>query len=230
MDTNATTPNRIRTTREVNETVKNVHLEGEVLKIKKIITTYEVVKEISSGISNSIKILSRNKIEEKKETLQFPLVKVTKEMLTEYRKRGISSFVLKIEDDLFYTEIPENINFMSHNIVGPHKCAMSGQECNRLSAASDENGGCEKVRNRATCIERYPWIKKGFETFNTKHNVFCVGECEHYEKCPPRKRPTAAEINATRIGLAQFVWPDVETLGDVKKRVEKNKRMGNMRR
>lgn len=112
----------------------------------------------------------------------FPLIEVTPEMLADYRKKGISSFVLKVEGKLFYSAIPNNISFVSSTILGSHKCAIAGHECHRLSTASDEEGGCEKVRNCSNYIERYPWITTGYETFNTKHDSFVVVNCLHYMK------------------------------------------------
>ena len=61
--------------------------------------------------------------------------------------------------------------------------------CQRLTAASDKNGGCGKVRAYSRCIERFDWITLGYETFNTANNdVFFVGECMNYIKANTSKK------------------------------------------
>lgn len=232
MNTNATTPKtekKFKTTKEVSEVTKNIVLEGvETLRAEKFTTTFEVVRELHPKPNQPFRVVSKKQIDEKVEPLCFPLIEVTPEMLADYRKKGISSFVLKVEGKLFYSAIPNNISFVSSTILGSHKCAVAGHECHRLSAASDEEGGCEKVRNCSNYIERYPWITTGYETFNTKHDSFVVVNCLHYEKCPPRKYRRTAEINAVRLSLAQFVWDDVKTLAEVRARKRKNKSNNGM--
>lgn len=227
MNTNATTPKteKFKTTNEVSISTKNIVLEGvKTLRAEKITTTFKVVRELHPKTNQPFKVVSKEQVDEKVEPLNFPLTEVTPEKLANYRKKGVSSFVLKVDGKLYYTAIPDDISFYSSTILGAHQCAVTSHECHRLSAASDEEGGCEKVRNRSNNIERYPWITEGYETFNTKHDSFVVVNCLHYEKCPPRKPRTTAEINKAKLSLAQFVWDDVETLAKVRAKKEKNKR------
>lgn len=215
---------KLKVTKEVTQITKNIVLEGtHNLRAERFTTTYNVVREIPSKPTQSISIVSKKIIDEKVEPLCFHLVEVTPEMLADYRKKGISSFVLKVDGKLYYSEIPNNISFVSSNILGTHKCALAGHECRRLSAASDEKGGCQKVRNCSNRIERYPWITAGYETFNTSHDSFVVVKCLHYEKCPPRKTYSSAEVGALKLGLAQFVWDDVDSLAAVRSRKEKER-------
>lgn len=227
MNTNATTPKtekKFKTTNEVSTATKNIVLEGvKTLRAERFTKTFKVVRELHPKTNQPFKVVSKEQIDEKVEPLNFPLTEVTPEALADYRKKGVSSFVLKVDGKLYYTSIPDDISFVSSTILGAHQCAVAGHECHRLSAASDEEGGCEKVRNRSNNIERYPWITEGYETFNTKHDSFVVVNCLHYEKCPPRKTRTTAEINNARLSLAQFVWDDVKTLAEVRARKEKNK-------
>lgn len=127
------------------------------------------------------KIIALNKLDEIIESLSIDLTEVSLEELATYRKSKIPSFVLKIDGKLYYSSIPEDLNLYPYNIMGKHQCAIVAHECRRLSAASDENGGCEKVRNFSQKIEKYPWITIGYETFNTEHNSFVVLNCLHYE-------------------------------------------------
>jgi len=214
----------LSTTKEVSRAIKNITLEGvKMLRAERITTSYEVVRELHPKTNKPFKTVSKKQIDQKVEPLCFPLIEVTPEMVCDYREMGIPSFVLKVEGKLYYSAIPNNINFVSSEILGQHKCAVVRCECHRLSAASDEEGGCEKVRNRAKYIERYPWITTGYETFNTKHDSFAVVNCLHYEPCPPRKKRTTTEVNAAKLSLAQFVWNDVETLAQSRARAAKNK-------
>ncbi len=227
MNKNATTPKaekKFKTTTEVTKTTKNIVLEGvETLRAEIFTTTFEVISELHPKTNQPFKVVSKKQIDEKVEPLSFPLIEVSPEALADYRKKGVSSFVLKVDGKLYYSAIPDNISFMSSAILGAHQCAVAGHECHRLSAASDEEGGCEKVRNRSNYIERYPWITTGYETFNTKHDSFIVVNCLHYEKCPPRKYRTTAKINEARLSLAQFVWDDVNSLAEVRARKAKYK-------
>lgn len=226
MNTNATTPKtKFKTTNEVSTSTKNIVLEGvKTLRAEKITTTFKVVRELHPKTNQPFKVVSKEQVDEKVEPLNFPLTEVTPKKLANYRKKGVSSFVLKVNGKLYYTAIPDDISFFSSTILGAHQCAVTSHECHRLSAASDEEGGCEKVRNFSNNIERYPWITEGYETFNTKHDSFVVVNCLHYEKCPPRKPRTTAEINQAKLSLAQFVWDDVKTLAKVRAMKEKNKR------
>lgn len=118
----------------------------------------------------------------------FALEEISAEQLEKKRQEKIPSFVLKENEKYYYTQISNNIKFYSSNLLGEHLCGAFGKECSHLSAANDENGGCKKVRMRSRYIEKFPWIKLGYETFNTGINdVFVVCTCEHYESIYNKK-------------------------------------------
>lgn len=174
---------KFETRREQRQVNRNFKLEGvETLIAEKITTTYEVVRKIEH-INNRKELVevSKLKLDEKVQRLTFPLTEVSARAVDGYRREGVPSFVLKKDDKLYYTEIPEDISIENSKLLGVHRCAFAGHECQRLSAAKDEKGGCKKVRDRVKRIERYPWIKVGYETFNTKYDCFIVIECSHYE-------------------------------------------------
>ena len=161
----------------------NCFLNTETLRIEKITSKFDVIYEKKTNI-----VILKKLTDKTVETMSFDLIEITKEELIGFKKTSIPSFVLKEEERYYYSAIPDNINLISSGIF-QHKCAASGKECNRLSAASDEKGGCAKVRDRSNKgIEKYPWIIEGYETFNTRYDSFVVAECLHYEKCPPRKK------------------------------------------
>ena len=121
------------------------------------------------------------KSDEKIEKVSFNLSEISPKEIEKHRKGGKPTFFLKMNDKYYFTEIPESLTFENSKLLGVHRCAFAGHECQRLSAAKDEKGGCKKVRDRVKRIERYPWIKVGYETFNTKYDCFIVIECSHYE-------------------------------------------------
>ena len=219
---NATPALKCRLSKETNS-VKNIVLDGvKALRIDEITTTFEVERELHPLTNQPFRIFSKRQVDENVKTvMSYDLVEVTPEELAVYRKSGIPSFVLKVEGKLYYTSIPSDLNLVGSSILGEHQCAVVGHECKRLSAASDEHGGCAKVRDCCQRIERYPWITKGYETFNTSNNCFLVVQCEHYEKCPPRPKLSATQVQKAKLGLAQLLW-DVESREEVKKRLEKN--------
>lgn len=210
-------PKTVSTTETIS-VVKNIRLDGLTLKADRITTTYQVKRELHPKTNEPFRTLCKKVLNETVDPMSFALAEVTYEKLTEYRMSGIPSFMLKLDGKFYYTRIPNDINFITANILGAHQCAVVKHECSHLTAASDEEGGCAKVRDRSHCIERYPWITRGYETFNTKHDVFVVVNCLHYEKCPPRKKLTTEEVNRLKLSIAQYVWDDVTTLGEVRMR------------
>ena len=120
----------------------------------------------------------------------FELREVDASELEKLRKSGVSGFVLKDDDHCFFAEIPSKFYGLYNTRIfeeDTHKCA----DCKRLSAALDKDGGCAKVRYYARCIERFTWIKKGFETFNTDNDAFVVCSCDNYEKYDGNPYPIA---------------------------------------
>ena len=154
--------------------------------------------------------------------MKYPLAEITLEQIKELRKTDIPSFLLKEDGKYYFAKIPKQLNFTSSNLMGMHCCANSLNTCHHLSAASDEDGGCAKVRGFSRGIERYPWITMGYETFNVCHGCFVVLKCNHFEVAPPRKPVTIKEKNEAKLLLAQFVWDDVDNLTQVRQRIEKN--------
>ena len=202
--------------RNENKNEKVIYTYGNVRLDGTKTLNVDIVKE-----SYNPKTMTRNSAKkESVETKKFTLKEVTKKELIQYRKRGVSSFVMKLEGTLYHTEIPDDLNLMTANILGKHLCAMQNAECARLSAAKDEDGGCKKVRDKSIGIERYPWILTGFETFNTKRDVFVVAKCLHYEKYKPQNKYTQDEIKKAKISIAQYVLDDenITSLAQVKMR------------
>ncbi len=221
MDNTATAP--FVTKDETYVSIKNVRLDDRAALLADEITVVnKVTLSVNEKTGKPDRVVSKQEISTSVKEISFPFRTITVEELKEIRKSHTPSFVLKENDTYYYTVIPTNISFVSSTLFGTHKCASAGKECQHLSAASDEEGGCAKVRERSSCIERYPWIVVGYETFNTGHDSFIVIICQHYEQCLPRSKVSSERFRAAKLGLAQFVWPDVTNQAEVRKRVEKN--------
>ena len=210
------TPRLTKTTVEKNTVVQNIRLEGlKFLRMEKVTTTFRVTRELHPKTKNPMGILTKDEVKREVEHLSFELKKVSEEELASYRIKKVPSFVAKVDGEIFYTKIPKSISFVYAKMMGTHQCGF----CNRLSAASDKEGGCAKVRNRSRGIEKYPWIKTGYETFGTRQDSFVVINCERYQNFPQRKKVELTKLNNLKIGIAQYIWPDVETMADVRMKI-----------
>lgn len=170
----------------LSKELRNFVLEGKVLKADEV--TFEGKRKYAINPKTqraSILVSERKNIKEIN-SISFELVEIEEEELKKMREEGIPYFVLKEHGRLYFSEIPKNVTLTSSKIWGEHKCAIVGKECVRLSAKSDEEGGCEKVRNCSKMIENYPWITIGYETVNTAEDCFGVIECRHYKRIPLR--------------------------------------------
>ena len=121
--------------------------------------------------------------------LVIPLTEVSKEELEKIRQSTVPSFILKKDERYYYCKITDELSFAPSFVGQKHHKCFSKKMCRHLSAAPDQEGGCAKVRNKAHFIERYPWITMGYETINCARcdDTFFVGNCNHFEECPPRK-------------------------------------------
>ena len=196
-----------------NETVyTNIRLEDSKLKTSVVTYCYEITKSYNPKKATKYEISSKKEISKKVEDLIFNLVPISANKLADYRRDKIPSFVLSKSGKFFWTKIPKDISLYSSKLLGAHKCSEAKHECRRLSAASDELGGCAKVRNHATGIENYPWIVLGYETFATANDSFVVVDCKHYELCSPKKMVSAEKRMRAKLGIYQYVWEDVNSI------------------
>lgn len=142
----------------------------------------------------------------KKNIAKIPndLQSVTKEQLLRIRKEGVPVFVLKIGNKLFYTKIHKMFN--TAGILGNvHMCSVNSITCARLSAASDANGGCQKVRDigKAKRIEKYDFILLGYEFANVKNDCLVVGVCKNFKEAR-QKKFSFKEKSERKLGLACY--------------------------
>lgn len=198
-------------------------LDGVItLKIQNITIVSKVIRKINPETNNMYIFSKKNLHKSVKTIMSIELMEVTAEELAVYRKSKISSFVLKINNKLYYASIPNDISFASYTILGPHKCALIDHECKRLSAASDKDGGCKKVREFSQCIEKYSWITTGYETFNTKYDCFVVVNCLHYQENTHRKPLEKKKLRKACMNLTQYLWSDLATEEEIQNQINKD--------
>ena len=157
-----------------------------------------------------------------KKVKEIHFEEITSSEIEEKRSSGIPGFIVKDNGNYYYAQIPQGMKFTG-NVLGQHMCVPTSDcVCARLSAKPDEEGGCAKVRDRISHIEKYDWITQGYETFNTNQDCLIVKECSHYTPNAPRVHYTPKELEALKIGIAQFVWDDVTSMAEVRERTRKN--------
>lgn len=161
---------------ETKKSVPNIVFDYSSLQlyVRRTIYTYKVTRD------NQNSIVSRKKVSSYIEENTYQLSEVSSRQLKSYRSAGKPGLVLKEENHLYYAPIP-NLNLVSSTLLGRHKCSIYNCECAHLTAASDELGGCEKVRRHSTGIEKLHFIQLGYETFNCTFNCFVVIKCNHYK-------------------------------------------------
>lgn len=214
-----------KVTQEVNLDTENMNLV-----VRSIVTEYEVVKKLNPK-TKKMKLQGKRQISFHTVTDLISLVPITVPEIKKLRQTSQPTFILKRYGKYFYSEVPADMNFLTSKIVGSHKCALFNKECTHLSPASDADGGCAKVREKSTGIEKYPWILEGYEAFNMEHDVFSVVTCDHYERSPKRhyRKLTPLESRVAQTALAQYLWDGI-SLEDVRKKIthaeESNEKFG----
>ncbi len=155
-------------------------------------------------------------IKDDKEIIDFPLRKVEKKEILQLRYSGRPGFILKLGDDLYYGDITADVRIYNNlENFEKHMCAT----CNRCRAASDNMGGCQKVRDilpddsamskkkkiaEDKRIEKYDFVKIGYETFNCKAEVLGIVKCTHYKKIRPRQAMDFQTLNELRGSLEEL--------------------------
>lgn len=143
---------------------------------------YSIIN-IDGTESISIRYKTKAEGEKKIEILNFTLLPISAKEIKLLRKDTSKAYlILKKGNSLYFTEIPEKMRLFSQSLY-VHKC----NNCSRLSAAPDCEGGCAKVRNLARYIENYDFITNGIETINLLDTSLIVNECSNFEKIVPRK-------------------------------------------
>ena len=152
---------------------------------------------------------------------------VSKEEIEELRETHDLIFILKLEDEFYYVPLPcpELSKLLSHSVFERNVCSYGNEECerkkdmtcNRLLAASDVNGGCAMVRdifrscyrgNDITVaekqIEKYDFIKYGFQYCGYASESLIVIECRNYETPDEKPKLEIKQISRLKRSLREF--------------------------
>ena len=121
-------------------------------------------------------------------TKAYTVTEVTPEEIQAFRKAKIPSLVIKLDGKLYHARVTSDSSITST------PCHLCG-ECCHLIALSTEDGGCPKVVAKSRRIERFDFIKKGYETSFTAKDSFIVMECDCFEKNAPRVKKDIAGEN-----------------------------------
>lgn len=208
---------------EVREIRKTIKVSNGVIltdDMSAIIVQFEeqycrLLVEISSKNGKPISIISRDVLESVNKNKRYELKKVCENELKKLRKTHAPALIIKMNGVCYWGELDsscERLDFMNRFKLGyMHYCATAGKECARLSAASDECGGCAKVRDRGNAkrIEKYPWITDGYQTVNIRIPVFFVSRCNHYVLATPGRFLPKEKINEMKLGIAQYMYPEI---------------------
>ena len=165
---------------------------------KKLIV--ETVRNNNQEIINSNEISS-----ELLSTENFHLEAVSKTVLKNLRLSGSPILVYKIEDQYYVAFINKKIQLLK-SAVGSLKSHLC-PNCKRFSAACDPKG-CLKVRDEFLFIERYPFIRTGYQVVNAPQNVFVVQNCSNFEQADKQKPEQYSE--SSFLCLADYVWSGIE--------------------
>ena len=126
---------------------------------------------------------------------RFPLSEVSGKDLAKLRKKCQDGFILRIGNNLYFTELPEDFRTITkiENAGNRHLCA----DCPCSTMAK-----CPKFINRSRYLEDYDFISFGFEIFSKASikETFVVSQCELFEK---RERKEREPISLERFDRAK---------------------------
>ena len=168
-----------------------------------------------------------------KKVVEYEFHEATLKELLQHRMSGNPGVVYKEEDKVYYSDLQPDTEFCFVGANWKHICGKSGIECKHLSTASDECGGCAKVRDvflstyavknarsliNAKMLEKYDFVKQGIEVFNSQNFILNISVCSNYEKVEPR------EATTLELTEPQKMWAEI----DKKQKAEEyNKRYSN---
>lgn len=189
---------------------------GVKLTKYRVVEEYEVIRETDKSLGIIDKFVSSTVISTTKHVVsEYPMKSIELDEVQELRNNKKAGLLVKIDDQYYYAKITPGMKFTSDVLLGPHMCS----DCKRMSANTDERGGCAKVRNyRCNHIEKYGFITEGYESFNTHQNCLVVVKCANYEKNQTFKQPSESAKNSAKLSLAQYVWPDVKSMDEVREK------------
>lgn len=128
------------------------------------------------------------------------LQEISKSDITALRKSKKPGIIVKMDSIYYYAELCDRCVIIECDAI--HKCAT----CEHITAASDENGGCPKVRDLRKRIEEYDRILWGYQVFNAYYADVSVYVCWNYERFDKRKKTNNKEFAKLMDGLKDYYF------------------------
>lgn len=186
------------------------------------ITTENVTRYYSEKRRNPEEVTLKRLVTESDSQLDsFKLREIPVSKLDVLRAQKIPCFILKDNGKYFYTVVPNDLKLIG-TLKVEHRCAPRTAICKRMSTLPDCDGGCRKVRASSKHIEDYPWITAGYETVNTQIECFVVINCGHQDLIDVKGKKHEKVPGDVMLELASFLWNDVDSVGKLIERIEKN--------
>lgn len=118
-------------------------------------------------------------------------------VLRKGKKPGI---IVKMDSIYYYAELCDRCVIIECDAI--HKCAT----CEHITAASDENGGCPKVRALRKHIEEYDRILWGYQVFNVYSPDVAVYVCLNYERFGKKGKTIDKDFARLMDGLKDYYY------------------------
>ena len=104
---------------------------------------------------------------------------VTITELASLREKNRPGIAIKIKEQLYYAPLSKlKIISNSDVLCKKHECSSGNYVCKKLIALP-EPFGCTHILFPTYNIELLPFIVSGYQTINTKRNIFVVIECKN---------------------------------------------------
>lgn len=166
---------------------------------------------------------------------EYKLREVSEKELFKLRLKGNPGLVFKDNNQLWYTELPDDrIRFTAEERKAiSHRCSSEYECCSRLSAELDPIG-CACVRDESfskyrksphhrkdrceMCmrIEKYSFITYGIETFNMVEDNLKVISCKNCTRSKVVQVPVDIKEQKKRIlALAQHLNPSISSYSEI---------------
>ncbi len=164
------------------------------------------------------KLTGDEPVEKKVSRYEYPLEEIAEKDIVRLRMSGKPVFLLKLDGKYYRAFISKHLHLLAHDLIGDHMCKY----CDKAIATSDECGGCQKVRDRefnecisqdvtkrkamqdSKRIEKYSFIKAGYESFGVNQETFMVAECDNYKNYSVRKVLPLEERRNLLISLEEW--------------------------
>ena len=167
------------------------------MKNKNVVKTQNVMTLLENPLTIEVATIN-SKTREVLSIRNFPLRKVSSFELWNIRHNlDEAGIVFKLNGQLWYSKIPRDLNFLSApTIGGTHLCGNCSRflKCKKvfdlqLNSAKDYAKDFESALADSNRIEKYPFVKNGYESFNVDSSklALVITSCDNYKKSAERK-------------------------------------------